>query len=115
MDFIKTVKEVLQEGEGLEGFDLPPRYPFNYKNVIKRVILADTTKKNTWYIETKPLASNNWAIYRAAAAQLKREGTSQENISKKIHSYLRNVTPYIKTITSDMIPDNEKNIIFLKH
>lgn len=116
--FEEIVEEVLQEGEGLEGFDLPPRYPLSKNNIFKKIefpgSLLRGTKNKFWYVECTPVSSNNWAINRAAAAQLRRDGVPQSEMTKQLFKFIKEHPPKVKAINSEVIPDNERNIIFLK-
>lgn len=117
-NFEQIVGEVLLEGEGLEGFDLPPRYSVSQGNVIKRVLFPGSllrgTKNRYWYVECTPSSSDKWAVNRAAAAQLRRDGVHQSKIREQLFKFQRENPPTVKTIKNDLIPDNEKNIIVLK-
>jgi hypothetical protein len=117
-NFEQIVKNVLLEGEGLEGFDLPPRYPVSRGNIFKRVLFPGSvlrgTKNRYWYVECASSASDKWAINRAAAAQLRRDGVPQSKIREHLFKFQDENPPTVKTVKSDLIPDNEKNVIVLK-
>ena len=118
INFKQIVLNALTEGEGLEGFDLPPRYPVLKGNIIKRILFPGSmrlgTKNRYWYIECTPSSSNSWAVNRAAAAQLKRNGVQQSEITRHLFKFIRDNPPIVKTVSSDVIPDNESNVIMLK-
>ena len=118
MDFTKVVLSCLREGEGVEGFDLPMRYPLKPGREFKRVIFPQSVKLGTpriiWYVESKISSSNNWAALRAAAAQLSRNGVSKNAITLNIHRFLRNFPPQVKVVSGQEIPDKEKNLIRLR-
>jgi hypothetical protein len=118
MNFKELVLRCLLEGDGVEGYDLPIRYPLvsgrDYKKVTFPASFKYGTKPKVWYIETNITASNSWAIYRAAAAQLKRDGVSQDQITQKIHKFVRDFPPTVKLINTQEIPDNTLNVIKLK-
>lgn len=116
--FKQIVNDVLIEGEGLEGFDLPPRYPILKGNIIKRILFPGSihlgTKNRYWYIECTPSSTDSWAVNRAAAAQLKRNGVQQSDITRHLFKFIRDNLPTVKTVSSDTIPDNESNVVLLK-
>jgi len=118
VNFKQVVSSVLLEGEGLEGFDLPPRYPISSGNVFKKVLFPGSllrgTKNRYWYVECTPTSANNWAINRAAAAQLRRDGVSQSEISRHLFKFIKENPPTVKAVSSDIIPNNERNVIYLK-
>jgi len=117
-EFFNIVTSVLNEGDGQEGFDLPFRYPLKRNNIFKQVIfpasLRRGTKRSEWYVECKPNASNKWAEYRAAAAQLRRNGIPQSQISSEIHVFLNDYPPQTRNINNQQIPNGATNIIYLK-
>lgn len=118
MNFTEAVLYYLKEGDGVEGYDLPIRYPLapgrDYKKVTFPASLKYGTKIKVWYVEVKTTASNNWAIYRAAAAQLKRDGVPQKHISQKLYKFVKDFPPTVKLIDTQEIPDNALNVIKLK-
>lgn len=118
IEFKQIVNDVLNEGEGLEGFDLPPRYPITRGNIIKKILFPGSvyqgTKNRYWYIECTPSSSNSWAVNRAAAAQLKRNGVQQSEITRQLFKFIRDNPPTVKVVSSDAIPDNESNVVLLR-
>jgi hypothetical protein len=118
IEFKQIVNGVLNEGEGLEGFDLPPRYPIVKGNIFKKILFPGSvyrgTKNRYWYIECTPSSSNSWAVNRAAAAQLKRNGVQQSEITRHLFRFIRDNSPTVKVVSSDAIPDNESNVVLLR-
>ena len=117
MNFTGIVLSCLFEGEGVEGYDLPVRYPLKDGYVFKRVIFPPSLKLGTprivWYVVSKATYSDKWAALRAAAAQLSRNGIKQNAISQNLYPFLNNYPPQTKTVSGQEIPDREKNIIRL--
>ena len=87
-------------------------------NAFKRVLFPGSlhrgTKNRYWYVECTPTSSDKWAINRAAAAQLRRDGIPQSKIREHLFKFQNENPPTVKTVKSDFIPDNEKNVIVLK-
>lgn len=118
MNFKEIVLHCLHEGDGVEGYDLPIRYLVkpsrDYKKVTFPASFKYGTKVKSWYIEVNVPSSNNWAIYRAAAAQLRRDGVPQNQITQKIHKFVKEHPPTVKLIDTQEIPNNAPNVIKLK-
>lgn len=117
MNFTKVVLSCLHEGEGVEGFDLPIRYPLKPGHVFKRVIFPPSLRLGTpriiWYVVSKVSYSDKWATLRAATAQLSRNGIKRNAISQNLYPFLSNYPSQVKTVSGQEIPDKEKNIIQL--
>lgn len=108
MNIFNIINSIIEEGDGQEGFDVPSEK--KSKKFFKKVVFPDSRVTNergsTWAVEVKsPQVSDEWAINRAAAAQLRRLTSKLKQTSTDIHRLKKNHPPRISEYTPTSTDD----------